>query len=58
MAEVDLLLHTTFSDGTMTPTQLIKLCASNGLRVIAISDHDSTEGLNEANQAMLEFPGM
>lgn len=58
MAEVDLHLHTTFSDGTLTPTQLIKLCASKGLSVIAISDHDSTEGLDEANQAMVEFPQM
>lgn len=58
MTEVDLHLHTTFSDGTLTPTQLIRLCASKGLKVIAISDHDSTEGLNEANQAMLEFPEM
>jgi hypothetical protein len=58
LAEVDLHLHTTFSDGTLTPTQLIRLCASKGLKVIAISDHDSTEGLNEANQAMLEFPEM
>ena len=48
MPEVDLHLHTTFSDGTLTPTQLVRLCASRGLKVIAITDHDSTEGLPEA----------
>lgn len=46
--EVDLHLHTTASDGTLTPTQLVELCAGRGLKTIAISDHDSTEGLTEA----------
>ena len=56
MAEVDLHLHTTFSDGTLTPSELVRLCASNGLRVISVSDHDSTEGLREAREAAREFP--
>ena len=56
MAEVDLHLHTTFSDGTLTPTELVRLCAANGLRVISVSDHDSTEGLREAQEAAREFP--
>jgi predicted metal-dependent phosphoesterase TrpH len=46
--DVDLHLHTRASDGTLTPTELVKLCAARGLEVIAISDHDSTEGLSEA----------
>ena len=58
MAEVDLHLHTTFSDGTLTPTELVRLCASNGLRVISVSDHDSTEGLCEAREAARAFPQM
>jgi hypothetical protein len=49
--EVDLHLHTTYSDGTLTPTELVDLCASKGLKVIAISDHDSTEGISEALDA-------
>lgn len=48
MAEVDLHLHTTFSDGTLSPTELVRLCARRGLRTIAITDHDSTEGISEA----------
>ena len=56
MAEVDLHLHTTFSDGTLSPTQVVKLCASRGLRVIAITDHDSTEGIEEALRAAGGFP--
>ena len=56
MAEVDLHLHTTHSDGRLTPAQLVRLCAARGLRVISISDHDSTEGIPEALEAALEFP--
>jgi hypothetical protein len=56
MAKVDLHLHTTFSDGRLTPTKLVELCADRGLRVISISDHDSTEGLAEALEAAGRFP--
>ncbi|MCI0440512.1 MAG: PHP domain-containing protein [Chloroflexi bacterium] len=56
MIEVDLHLHTTFSDGRLTPTQLVRLCAERGLKVICVSDHDSTEGIREALEAAREFP--
>ena len=56
MAEVDLHLHTTFSDGNLTPTQLIELVAAKGLKVVAITDHDSTEGMPEALEAATRFP--
>jgi predicted metal-dependent phosphoesterase TrpH len=58
MAEVDLHLHTTFSDGRLTPTQLIDLLASRGLRYISVTDHDSTEGLAEAARAAQAHPGL
>ncbi|MBI3744071.1 MAG: PHP domain-containing protein, partial [Chloroflexi bacterium] len=51
MIEVDLHLHTTRSDGTLTPTQLIDLVAGKGLKTISVTDHDSTAGLDEANKA-------
>ena len=54
--EVDLHLHTTFSDGTLSPSQLVQLCAQRGLRVIALTDHDSTEGIPEAMEAAEEYP--
>ena len=58
MAEVDLHLHTTFSDGRLSPTELVQLCAQRGLKVIALSDHDSTEGMGEALEAVRSFPDM
>ena len=54
--EVDLHLHTTFSDGTLTPTQLVALCAERGLKTICISDHDTTNGLPEAFKAAAAYP--
>ena len=58
MAEVDLHLHTTFSDGTLSPTELVGLCARSGLRTIAITDHDSTEGIPEALAAAESLSGL
>ncbi len=54
MHQVDLHLHTTHSDGALSPTDLVALCARNGLKVIAVSDHDSTEGVAEAQAAAVE----
>ncbi|HEX9127224.1 MAG TPA: PHP domain-containing protein [Methylomirabilota bacterium] len=45
---VDLHTHTTASDGTYAPRELVAEAASRGVRVLAITDHDSTEGLPEA----------
>lgn len=56
MVEVDLHLHTTHSDGRLTPTQLVELVAARGIRVAAITDHDSTEGVAEAMEAAARFP--
>ena len=57
-ALVDLHLHTTASDGRLSPTELVHLLASQGLKQVAISDHDTTEGLAEAFAAAEEFPDM
>ena len=46
--EVDLHLHTNYSDGALSPNQLVQLCFERELRTIAITDHDTTYGLAEA----------
>lgn len=56
--EVDLHLHTQASDGNLSPAELVNLCAERGLKVIAISDHDSTEGLAEAYAAVQAYTGV
>ena len=45
---VDLHSHTTASDGTLSPRELVKLAAKQGVKVLAVTDHDSVSGLAEA----------
>ena len=47
-SRIDLHLHSTASDGRLTPTDVVKLAASRGLRLIALTDHDTTNGCDEA----------
>lgn len=44
----DLHSHSTISDGTLTPTELVLRAHENGVKVFALTDHDATEGLKEA----------
>ena len=55
-ATVDLHLHTLASDGRLTPTELVQLAASRGLETIALTDHDTTNGLEEAFEAAKSYP--
>jgi 3',5'-nucleoside bisphosphate phosphatase len=48
MSGVDLHTHTNRSDGTFTPSELVLRAAALGLDVVAVTDHDTTEGLDEA----------
>jgi 3',5'-nucleoside bisphosphate phosphatase len=45
---IDLHAHTTFSDGTLTPTELVEAALAAGLSAVAVTDHDSVDGLPEA----------
>ncbi len=47
---IDLHTHTTSSDGSMAPAELVKYAKHKGLKAIAITDHDTTDGLQEALQ--------
>lgn len=48
---IDLHLHTTASDGLLTPAALVARAASAGLDVISVTDHDTAAGLDEAAAA-------
>ena len=48
---VDLHMHSTFSDGRYTPTQLVEVAAAKGIAVLALTDHDSWNGVAEAQAA-------
>jgi len=63
MAWVDLHLHTTASDGVLSPSGIVRYAAGKGLEAIAITDHDTIDGnqeaLDEGKKAGLEvIPGV
>ena len=45
---IELHTHTTYSDGILTPQQLVERAAQNGVKALAITDHDTLHGWNEA----------
>ncbi|MDA8163191.1 MAG: PHP domain-containing protein [Desulfobacteraceae bacterium] len=51
----DLHVHTTASDGSDSPEGLVALAAGAGLKAIAVTDHDTTAGLEEAARAGKKF---
>ena len=56
MSLVDLHLHSTASDGKLSPHDLVKLAAEIGLKVIALTDHDSIDGIMPALEAAKASP--
>ncbi len=47
-SKIDLHIHTTASDGEHTPAEIVELACSLGMEVIAITDHDTVAGVDEA----------
>jgi predicted metal-dependent phosphoesterase TrpH len=54
--KADLHLHTTASDGRLSPKEIVLKAAQVGLDVIAITDHDSVGGIQSALEAAKSFP--
>ncbi|MFP5263166.1 MAG: PHP domain-containing protein [Blastocatellia bacterium] len=52
---IDLHAHTSYSDGSATPSQLVALAHSLGARAVAITDHDTVDGLPEGRAAADEL---
>jgi 3',5'-nucleoside bisphosphate phosphatase len=52
---IDLHIHSWFSDGTKSPTELVQLAARSGVSALAITDHDTMDGVNEALAASTEY---
>lgn len=50
-ARIDLHTHTTASDGSLTPTQLLEAAHESNLSALAITDHDTVDGLAEGRSA-------
>lgn len=51
MKTIDLHVHSCISDGTLTPEELVALAARTGLSAFALTDHDTTDGIDRAIRA-------
>ncbi|MBI2868926.1 MAG: PHP domain-containing protein [Chloroflexi bacterium] len=58
LGKIDLHLHSTASDGRLSPRTLVLKAVELGLTAIALADHDSVDGVEEALQAAAAFPGL
>lgn len=54
-SKADLHVHTTYSDGTADVPDILARVAASGLRVVAITDHDTIEGAQEARRLARDF---
>ncbi len=60
---IDLHIHSNYSDGTLSPSEIIKKAERLSLKAVAITDHDTASGLNEAfnavkNKKVVFIPGI
>ena len=58
MPGIDLHIHTSASDGRFSPAEIVSRSAAAGLAVIAITDHDTVNGIAPALQAARAFPSL
>ncbi len=58
MSGVDLHLHSNASDGRLSPSDLVKKAAGVGLHVIALADHDTVNGVQEALDTARQFESL
>lgn len=54
-SKADFHVHTTASDGVYTPHQIVQKATENGLEYLAITDHDTTDGVQEALKTARDF---
>jgi len=56
VSKVDLHIHTTISDGRFSPAEIVGKAAELGLAIIALTDHDTVDGIVPALEAAKKFP--
>jgi predicted metal-dependent phosphoesterase TrpH len=58
LGRVDLHVHSTASDGRLTPAEVIREAAEKGLSYIALADHDTVDGIAAAKKAAQSYPNL
>lgn len=57
-SRADLHSHSSYSDGSLTPTELVERAVAKGLEVLSLTDHDCTDGLPEALETASRYPSL
>lgn len=52
---IDLHMHSNVSDGSLSPSELVRLAHENGVQVMALTDHDSMDGVHQASRVAEEL---
>ncbi len=55
MSRIDLHLHSTYSDGTFSPTEVVRRAHNAQVSTLALTDHDTTDGIEEAVESAKKF---
>ena len=55
MEKIDLHMHSSFSDGTDTPDQLVKKAKASGIGLIALTDHNTLAGIDAFREACHKY---
>jgi len=55
VGQADLHIHSTASDGRLTPAEVVKEAARRGLKFMSLTDHDTVDGIAEALAAVQSF---
>ncbi len=58
MGQADLHIHSTASDGRLTPAEVVQEAARRGLKFMSLTDHDTVDGIAPAKAAVQSFPGL
>ena len=63
MEKIEIHMHSTFSDGEFSPTELVRIAKGNGVSVLCLTDHDTFEGIEEfvgaaKSENIYAFPGI
>jgi hypothetical protein len=58
MGKADLHIHSTASDGRFSPAEIVRMAANAGLTIMALTDHDTVNGLVPALEAAAAFPAL
>jgi len=58
VSKIDLHIHSTASDGRLSPAEIVRQSMEHGLTIIAVADHDTVDGIVPALVAAKAFPGL